>query len=54
MGFQWWQIDIGGWFILILEKLGLAWDIKAPTKEMLKAKKADQAKTLVLRAEKEN
>lgn len=37
--FEWWQIDFGGWFILILERLGLAWDIKIPTKEMIETKK---------------
>lgn len=41
MGFEWWQIDIGGWLIRVLEKLGLAWDIKAPTAAMLAAKKTE-------------
>ena len=39
-GLRWWQIDIGGWLILTLEKIGLAWDVKAPTTAMIEAKKA--------------
>ncbi|HEX8475584.1 MAG TPA: acyl-CoA desaturase [Pyrinomonadaceae bacterium] len=39
-GFAWWQIDPSGWFIRILELLGLAWDVKAPSSDMIeKAKK---------------
>ncbi|MGK7872425.1 MAG: acyl-CoA desaturase [Xenococcaceae cyanobacterium] len=39
-GLEWWQIDIGGWVIRVLEKLGLVWDVKAPTAAMIEAKKA--------------
>ena len=38
-GLQWWQIDLGGWLIRTLEVLGLAWDVKVPTPEMMEAKK---------------
>jgi stearoyl-CoA desaturase (Delta-9 desaturase) len=33
LGLKWWQIDIGGYIILTLEKLGLAWDVHRPTPE---------------------
>lgn len=39
-GLEWWQLDIGYWVINVLEKLGLVWDVKRPTVEMIKAKKA--------------
>jgi len=32
-GLRWWQIDASYWIIRALELLGLAWDIKLPTKE---------------------
>jgi stearoyl-CoA desaturase (delta-9 desaturase) len=39
-GLRWWQFDIGGWLILILEKLGLAWNVKTPASNTVEAKKA--------------
>ncbi|NER93727.1 MAG: acyl-CoA desaturase [Symploca sp. SIO1B1] len=39
-GLQWWQIDLGYSVLRTLEMLGLVWDIKTPTPEMIKAKKA--------------
>ncbi|MGK7872424.1 MAG: acyl-CoA desaturase [Xenococcaceae cyanobacterium] len=47
-GFEWWQIDIGGWVIRALEKVGLVWELKIPTTAMIEAKKnkADSAKAL--------
>ncbi|MEO1374972.1 MAG: acyl-CoA desaturase [Cyanobacteria bacterium J06635_10] len=39
-GLEWWQLDIGFVVINVLEKLGLVWDLKRPTVEMIKAKKA--------------
>lgn len=32
-GLEWWQVDFGGWIIMGLEKLGLAWDVKHPSME---------------------
>ena len=43
-GLQWWQVDLGYWIIHMLEVLGLAWDVKAPTPEMIEAKKSKVAK----------
>lgn len=37
--FQWWQLDMGGLVIQLLEKLGLVWDLKMPTDKMIAAKK---------------
>lgn len=38
-GLKWWQIDPSWWLIFILKKLGGAWDIILPTKQLLKLKK---------------
>jgi stearoyl-CoA desaturase (Delta-9 desaturase) len=34
-GLRWWQIDASYWFIRALALVGLAWDIRLPTKEAL-------------------
>ncbi|NEO43444.1 MAG: acyl-CoA desaturase [Moorea sp. SIO4A3] len=48
-GLEWWQIDPSGWVIRALEKVGLAWDVKAPTRSMIEAKKkARSVKHLVI------
>jgi stearoyl-CoA desaturase (delta-9 desaturase) len=39
IGLEWWQIDMGGWLIQLLAKLGWAWDVKVPTPEMKAAKR---------------
>ena len=36
---DWWQVDISGWLIQALGKLGLAWNIRVPSSEVIKAKK---------------
>jgi fatty-acid desaturase len=38
VGFEWWEIDLGWYFIWTLEKLGLAWDVVRPTEERVAAK----------------
>ncbi len=38
-GLKWWQVDLGYWVIRVMEVLGLAWDVKAPTAGMIEAKK---------------
>jgi hypothetical protein len=38
---QWWQLDVGYYFICLLGMLGLAWDIKQPS-EADKARKRKQ------------
>ncbi len=38
VGWKWWQIDIAGWIIRGLEKLGLVWDVKVPTPQMIETK----------------
>lgn len=38
-GLEWWQIDIGGWAIRGFEKLGWAWDVRVPSRQMIAAKK---------------
>jgi stearoyl-CoA desaturase (delta-9 desaturase) len=39
MGLEWWQIDLGGWVIRVLEKLGLAWEVKVPSAAAREAKR---------------
>ena len=38
-GFQWWQVDLGGWVVRILERMGLIWNIKVPTPRAIEAKR---------------
>lgn len=35
MGLHWWQVDMGGWIIRGLQKVGLAWDVHEPTAELI-------------------
>ena len=37
-GLRWWQIDTSWLAIYAMKKLGLAWDIKVPSREILAAK----------------
>lgn len=37
-GLAWYRPDIGFWFIRILQALGLAWDVRVPTPDRLKAR----------------
>ncbi|MDJ0843724.1 acyl-CoA desaturase [Crocosphaera sp.] len=38
-GLKWWQIDLGYGLIKVLQWIGLAWDVKIPSYEMIEAKK---------------
>jgi stearoyl-CoA desaturase (delta-9 desaturase) len=38
-GLDWYRVDPGYWLIKLLEALGLAWDLKVPTKERMKSKR---------------
>jgi len=38
-GLRWWQIDVSYWVIRVLALLGLAWNVKVPTKEMQAAQR---------------
>lgn len=42
-GLKWWQIDPGAWIVLILEKLGLVWDVRQPTTNMMQVKEIAKA-----------
>lgn len=42
IGFTWWQVDFGYWLIVVLEKLGLVWDVHRPSAAMLKAKRVER------------
>jgi stearoyl-CoA desaturase (delta-9 desaturase) len=39
IGLYWWEIDVNYYVIWLLERLGLAWDVKLPTAELIEAKK---------------
>jgi stearoyl-CoA desaturase (delta-9 desaturase) len=41
-GLAWYRVDLAYWFISILRILGLAWDVKLPTKARLAARAAEQ------------
>jgi stearoyl-CoA desaturase (Delta-9 desaturase) len=34
LGWQWYDIDSGKWVLLLLEKLGVVWDVRRPTKAL--------------------
>lgn len=39
LDFEWWQVDISGMAIRLLERLGLAWDVNVPPQEQLAARR---------------
>lgn len=38
-GLQWWQIDLGGGIIWLLEKLKLAWNVNRPSEKIMETKR---------------
>jgi len=38
-GLEWWQVDLGYLVVHALEKLGLAWNVKMPTRERIDARR---------------
>lgn len=41
-GFYWWEVDISFYVIKLMEKLGLAWDVKTPPTKVLESKRLDR------------
>jgi stearoyl-CoA desaturase (Delta-9 desaturase) len=41
-GLQWWQPDLSWYLIRSMQALGLAWDVKLPTPEMVRGKRLDR------------
>jgi stearoyl-CoA desaturase (delta-9 desaturase) len=37
-GLRWWQFDPGAWLIGALSKIGLAWKVRTPGQQMMRAK----------------
>ena len=37
MGFFWWEIDLSYYGLWVLEKLGLVWDLRRPSRAVLEA-----------------
>ena len=35
-GFTWWEIDVNWYILLLMEKLGLVWDLRRPPAEVLR------------------
>jgi stearoyl-CoA desaturase (Delta-9 desaturase) len=42
-GLEWWQLDLGGLVVMVLEKTHLAWEVRRPTREKIAARKAGRA-----------
>lgn len=42
VGFEWWHLDIAGWVILLLERIGLAHDVRRPTEQQIAAARMPQ------------
>jgi stearoyl-CoA desaturase (Delta-9 desaturase) len=38
-GLQWWQLDLGGGIVWLLEKLKLAWNVNRPSEKIMEAKR---------------
>ena len=40
LGLEWWQVDVGGWFVRIFSAAGLIWNVNGPpTPEMISARR---------------
>jgi stearoyl-CoA desaturase (delta-9 desaturase) len=37
LGFRWWELDPGWYLLWVLEKLGVVWDVRRPTRRALEA-----------------
>jgi stearoyl-CoA desaturase (delta-9 desaturase) len=37
-GLAWYRADVSYWFILLLQRIGLAWDVVVPTREQIAAR----------------
>jgi stearoyl-CoA desaturase (delta-9 desaturase) len=44
-GLRWWEVDVGGWVIRAMKRLGLAWNVVLITKERQQQKLAAAAQT---------
>ena len=42
-GLRWWHLDIGGWVILLFERLGLAWQVCRPRAGAIALKRKESA-----------
>jgi len=40
---NWWQVDFSWWVIALLERLGLVWDVKFPSKQDIERKQQENA-----------
>jgi stearoyl-CoA desaturase (delta-9 desaturase) len=34
-GVHWWELDISGWLLTLLGKLGIVWELRSPSKETI-------------------
>ena len=42
-GYRWWHFDIGSWVILLMERLGLAWQVHKPHASAIAAKRRESS-----------
>jgi stearoyl-CoA desaturase (delta-9 desaturase) len=42
-GYRWWHFDIGSWVILLMEQLGLAWQVNKPQASAIAAKRKESS-----------
>lgn len=40
-GFHWWQVDVNGYVIRLLEAVGLAWEVKRPSRDQIASRRVD-------------
>lgn len=45
-GLSWYRIDISYWFILALKGLGLAWDVKVPSRQQIASRDAEDPEAI--------
>ena len=43
LGHSWWEIDLGGYAILLMKRLGLVWDVQMPNPNSSAASKIAQS-----------
>jgi stearoyl-CoA desaturase (Delta-9 desaturase) len=43
-GFFWWEVDVSYYLLKLMEKLGLAWDLRKPSKDALTRNRLDRAR----------
>jgi stearoyl-CoA desaturase (delta-9 desaturase) len=45
VGLRWWEIDFTWWVIRLMQRMGLAWDVKVPTSQAIEARRVPATST---------